>query len=285
MTQFCSLARFFGHTCTIIFLTFRFGEKGIDADMFGTRYDYLDRLPPFSTSSSLTAKEMVLDAESPDFWCQNTLLKLQSLLCCTAMDTTGSRATVLAFLDLYPDVVGSVSLRVLSSSPADALPPLCLSHPEAVLAYAKQQGQPASSSSMGVAEWQLLLSCLQNHLTASEEASLSHPMHEAWYSAMQEVAYSLFVQIRCHCHCPQLWLSLRFSTTWHRPSIWRPFSRSFPGAERGLRTSRATFKCAGRTNRRLTSRHLSWTPGTSCCQRSPCNCNLSQTFIRYSFSS
>ena len=113
------------------------------------------------------------------------------------MDTTGSRATVLAFLDLYPDVVGSVSLRVLSSSPADALPPLCLSHPEAVLAYAKQQGQPASSS-MGVAEWQLLLSCLQNHLTASEEASLSHPMHEAWYSAMQEVSYSFFVQIRCH---------------------------------------------------------------------------------------
>ena len=86
--------------------------------MFGTRHDYLDRLPPFNTnSSSLTAKEMVQDAESPDFWCQNTLLKLQSLLCCTAMDMTGCRATVLAFLDMYPDVVGSISLRVLSSSP------------------------------------------------------------------------------------------------------------------------------------------------------------------------
>ena len=175
----------------MVVITFRFGEKDIDADMFGTRYDYLDRLPPFSTSSSLTAKEMVQDAESPDFWCQNTLLKLQSLLCCTAMDMTGSRATVLAFLGMYPDVVGSVSLRVLSCGPADALPPLCLSHPEAVLAYAKQQGQPpTSSSSMGVTEWQLLLSCLQEHLTASEEASLSHPMHEAWYSAMQEVAHS-----------------------------------------------------------------------------------------------
>ena len=55
------------------------------------------------------------------------------------------------------------------------------------MAYAKQQGQLASSSTMGMTEWQLLLSCLQEHLSASEEASLSHPMHEAWYSAMQEV--------------------------------------------------------------------------------------------------
>ena len=102
--------------------------------------------------------------------------------------------TVLAFLDMYPDVVGSVSLRALSCSPADALPPLCSGHPEAVLAYARQQ-QRGRPWPMGVSEWQLLLSCLQEHLTASEEASLSHPMHEAWYSAMQEVAYSLNVQV------------------------------------------------------------------------------------------
>ena len=178
----------------------RFGEKDIDADMFGTRHDYLDRLPPFSSSigsssassPALTAKEMVQDAESPDFWCQNTLLKLQSLLCCSALDLAGSRATVLAFLDMYPDVVGSVSLRALSSGPADALPPLCLGHPEAVLAYARQQ--PASS--MGVTEWQLLLSCLQEQLTASEEASQSHPMHEAWYSAMQEVVKIAYIEVK-----------------------------------------------------------------------------------------
>ena len=71
---------------------FRFGEKDIDADMFGTRHDYLDRLPPFNASSaSLTAKEIVLDAESPEFWCQNTLLKLQSLLCCTAIEVNKTR--------------------------------------------------------------------------------------------------------------------------------------------------------------------------------------------------
>ena len=101
-------------------------------------------------------------------------------------------ATVLAFLDMYPDVVGSVSLRALSSGPADALPPLCLGHPEAVLAYARQQ--PASS--MGVTEWQLLLSCLQEQLTASEEASQSHPMHEAWYSAMQEVVKIAYIEVK-----------------------------------------------------------------------------------------
>lgn len=82
----------------MIVSTSRFGEKDIDADMFGTRHDYLDRLPPFCTSSSsstsLTAKEMVQDAESPDFWCQNTLLKLQSLLCCTAIDMTGCREAI-----------------------------------------------------------------------------------------------------------------------------------------------------------------------------------------------
>ena len=68
----------------------RFGEKEIDADMFGTRHDFLDRLPPFNnaSSASLTAKEIVLDAESPEFWCQNTLLKLQSLLCCTAIEVS-----------------------------------------------------------------------------------------------------------------------------------------------------------------------------------------------------
>ena len=72
----------------MIVLLPRFGEKEIDADMFGTRHNYLDCLPPFnaSSASSLTAKEIVLDAESPEFWCQNTLLKLQSLLCCTAIE-------------------------------------------------------------------------------------------------------------------------------------------------------------------------------------------------------
>ena len=41
----------------------RFGEKNIDADMFGNRLLCLDKLPPFQES----AKE-ILDVDSPVFW-------------------------------------------------------------------------------------------------------------------------------------------------------------------------------------------------------------------------
>lgn len=57
----------------------RFEEKNIDCNMFGNRYLYLDLLPPFKTS--VNVKEMMMSADSPEFWCQNSLLKLQSLLC------------------------------------------------------------------------------------------------------------------------------------------------------------------------------------------------------------
>lgn len=71
-----------------------FGEKNIDADMFGNRLLCLDKLPPFQES----AKE-VLDASSPEFWCQNSLLKLQSLLSCPQLATAPVKDTVLHFLD------------------------------------------------------------------------------------------------------------------------------------------------------------------------------------------
>lgn len=50
----------------------RFGEKNIDSDMFGSRSDFLDRLPPFDDASAAgaTAKEFMQDVDSPDFWCQ-----------------------------------------------------------------------------------------------------------------------------------------------------------------------------------------------------------------------
>ena len=57
----------------------RFEEKNIDCNMFGNRNLYLDLLPPFKTS--VNVKEMMMNADSPEFWCQNSLLKLQSLLC------------------------------------------------------------------------------------------------------------------------------------------------------------------------------------------------------------
>ena len=72
----------------------RFGEKNIDADIFGNRLLCLDKLPPFQES----AKE-ILDASSPEFWCQNSLLKLQSLLSCPSLATAAVKETVVHFLE------------------------------------------------------------------------------------------------------------------------------------------------------------------------------------------
>jgi hypothetical protein len=88
---------------------------------------------------------------------QNTLLKLQSLLCSVLLDVSPCRATALAFLEMYPDVVGSLSLRVLSCGAAEAIPLLCKHRPEVLLAYAKQQRKGNVTN----AEWRLLLTCLQ----------------------------------------------------------------------------------------------------------------------------
>ena len=63
----------------------------------------------------------LLNADSPDFWCQNSLLKLQSLLCSTTLcssaapvheDNSGSPHNIVkSFLDIKPDTVGALSLR------------------------------------------------------------------------------------------------------------------------------------------------------------------------------
>ena len=63
----------------------------------------------------------LLNADSPEFWCQNSLLKLQSLLCSTTLcssaapleeGNSGSPHNIVkSFLDIKPDTVGALSLR------------------------------------------------------------------------------------------------------------------------------------------------------------------------------
>ena len=157
----------------------RFGDRDIDTDMFGTRQSYLDKLPPFEGQTN--AKESLEDADSPDFWCQNSLLKLQSLLSCSSqLGVSSCYNTVSGYLDMYPDVVGVLSLRVLTLDPAAAIPLLCASHPGVLLLYAKEQKNLTQD------HWHLVLTCLHEHLTGSSD-DLNDLMHEAWYSAMQEV--------------------------------------------------------------------------------------------------
>ena len=85
-----------------------------------------------------------------------------------------------SYLDMYPEVVGSLSLRVLSADPGAAIPLLCTSHPAVLLPYAKEQKHLSQD------HWHLVLTCLHEHLTGSSD-DLNDLMHEAWYSAMQEV--------------------------------------------------------------------------------------------------
>ncbi len=157
-----------------------------------------------------SAKE-ILDASSPEFWCQNSLLKLQSILSSPALATTAVKDTVLHFLDkascklvplmtcglkLKPSlsalalsqmsasssrVVGETSLRLLCCrSPSESVRLLCSSpHPSVLLPYARESPQPFEEG-----HWKLTLHTLQDHLASSHE---EHPLHEAWYSAQQEV--------------------------------------------------------------------------------------------------
>eukprot|EP00095_Tigriopus_kingsejongensis_P008125 maker-scaffold256_size235750-snap-gene-0.9 protein:Tk08125 transcript:maker-scaffold256_size235750-snap-gene-0.9-mRNA-1 annotation:"hermansky-pudlak syndrome 3 protein" len=153
----------------------RFGDKDIDTDMFGNRFEFLDKLPPFKDDNS-TAKESLKGVDSPEFWCQNSLLKLQSLLCSHSLALPSCKRTVLGFLEMYPMVVGGNSLRILCSESGGAMGILCRDHPAILLPYAKE-------TSLSLDDWQVVLACLQDQLNSDHD----HPSHEAWYSAMQEV--------------------------------------------------------------------------------------------------
>ena len=80
--------------------------------MFGSRFLYLDLLPPFKTGngSSGNVKDSLMSAESPEFWCQNSLLKLQSLLCCNLCKGASCKSIVQGYLDIKPGIVIKVLL-------------------------------------------------------------------------------------------------------------------------------------------------------------------------------
>ncbi len=157
---------------TSLSLPVKFGERDIDADMFGSRKHYLDKLPPFGDRQQPVASD-----NSPDFWCQNALLKLQSLLSSSSLALPSCNQTVLKYLDSNANLMGQDSLRILSCDCAeDSLALLCLKHPNVLLLYARE-------SNLTNEQWSQVLAALQQSL----DGDPMHPMHEAWYSAMQEL--------------------------------------------------------------------------------------------------
>jgi hypothetical protein len=151
----------------------RFGEKNIDCNMFGNRHLYLDQLPPFNSNT----KETMMSADSPDFWCQNSLLKLQSLLCSNLCRGASCKSIVQGYLDLKPDNIGALSLKILCLDDAKSSVPILVDHhPDVLLPFAKE-------NSVDLDSWKLMLNCLQDQLSSKPQ----DPDHEAWYSAMQEI--------------------------------------------------------------------------------------------------
>lgn len=151
-----------------------FEEKNIDCNLFGSRYLYLDLLPPFK--SLINVKDSLLNAESPEFWCQNSLLKLQSLLCSNLCKGASCKSIVQGYLDIKPDTIGYLSLRILClDDPKSSVPLLVNEHPEVLLPFAKEH-------SVDLDTWKLILKCLQEQ-SGSKKAQDS----EEWYNAMQEI--------------------------------------------------------------------------------------------------
>ncbi len=152
----------------------RFEEKNIDCNMFGSRFLYLDLLPPFKSSDF---KDALMNAESPEFWCQNSLLKLQSLLCSQLCRGASCKSIVQGYLDIKPDTIGYLSLRILCLDDAKSSVPLLVDHhPEVLLPFAKEHN-------VDLGTWKLMLKCLQDELGSKK----SEQLHEEWYNAMQEI--------------------------------------------------------------------------------------------------
>ena len=111
------------------------------------------------------------------FWCQNSLLKLQSLLCSNLCKGASCKSIVQGFLDIKPDTIGYLSLRILClDDPKSSVPLLVDQHPEVLLPFAKENKADLDT-------WKLILKCLQDEISSKPQ----HPGHEAWYSSMQEI--------------------------------------------------------------------------------------------------
>ena len=159
----------------------RFVEKNVDSNIFGPRSLYLDKLPPFHSSEKLETE--MLGADSPDFWCQNSLLKLQSLLCSTfCKNDYSSHDIITSYLDIKQETIGSVSLRLLCCESQDEKEKIVVNiladnNPDVLLAYGKE-------SDFGMKGWSVLLKVLQDKLSNDDE---KEELHESWYAAMQEI--------------------------------------------------------------------------------------------------
>ena len=63
-------------------------------------------------NSSANVKDSLMNAESPEFWCQNSLLKLQSLLCCNLCKGASCKSIVQGYLDIKPGIVMKILLLI-----------------------------------------------------------------------------------------------------------------------------------------------------------------------------
>ena len=166
---------------TSLSIPVRFVERNVDSNIFGPRKLYLDKLPPFQSSEKLEAE--MLAADSPDFWCQNSLLKLQSLLCSVFCESDpSSHNIILSFLDVKPDTIGYVSLKLLccesqNDKELQAVTLLVDNNPDVLLGYAKE-------CDFDMNGWTILLKVLQDRLTHDNE---KEELQESWYASMQEI--------------------------------------------------------------------------------------------------
>ena len=114
--------------------------------MFGSRFLYLDLLPPFKSTN---VKDTMMNTDSPEFWCQNSLLKLQSLLCSNLCKGASCKSIVQGYLDIKPDTIGHMSLKILCLDDAKSSIPLLVDHhPEVLLPFAKEHNVDQGSSNL-----------------------------------------------------------------------------------------------------------------------------------------
>ena len=128
-------------------------------ELFGSRFEYLDHLPPFNCGDDVRQEEV-------------TLLKLQSLLCSSLADDN-SKETVLAYLD-QNSFAYDVSLRLLCQSPTRNTVKLLTSQcPGAVSFYCKHVG-PANGEL-----WTLALEALVTEKQGKEAYGARDALLEA----------------------------------------------------------------------------------------------------------
>ena len=86
---------------------------------------------------------------------------------------------------MYPNVVGSLSLKVICSEPLKVISLICQEHPAVLLPYVRELQEKDKSDSESKQYWREALNSLYELLNDNDDEESS--MHEAWYSAQQEV--------------------------------------------------------------------------------------------------